>query len=38
MSSATEAKLATQYIMAREAVYISIILEEMGNKQPHNPI
>ena len=34
MSSATEAELAGLYIMAREAVYIRIILEEMGHKQP----
>jgi hypothetical protein len=31
MSSATEAELAALYIMAREAVYIRIILEEMGH-------
>jgi hypothetical protein len=34
MSSATEAELGALYIMAREAVYIRIILEEMGHKQP----
>jgi hypothetical protein len=34
MSSATEAELAGLYIMAREAVYIRIILEELGHKQP----
>ena len=34
MSSATEAMLAALYIMAREAVYIRIILEEMGHAQP----
>ena len=38
MSSATEAELAALYIMAREAVYIRIILEEMGHKQPPTPI
>ena len=38
MSSATEAELAALYIMAREAVYISIILEEMGHKQPPTPL
>jgi hypothetical protein len=38
MSSATEAELAGLYIMAREAVYIRIILEEMGHKQPHTPL
>ena len=34
MSSATDAELAGLYIMARKAVYIQIILEEMGHKQP----
>ena len=38
MSLATEAELAALYIMAREAVYIRIILEEMGHKQPPTPI
>ena len=38
MSSATEAELAALYIMAREAVYIRIILEEMGHKQPKTPL
>jgi hypothetical protein len=38
MSSATEAQLAALYIMAREAVYIRIILEELGHKQPPTPI
>ena len=38
MSSATEAELAGLYIMAREAVYIRIILEEMGHKQPPTPL
>ena len=38
MSSATEAELAALYIMAREAVYIRIILEEMGHKQPQTPM
>ena len=38
MSSATEAELAALYIMAREAVYLRIILEEMGHKQPPTPI
>eukprot|EP00804_Cyclotella_cryptica_P025606 CCRYP_002839-RD/>CCRYP_002839-RD protein AED:0.54 eAED:0.43 QI:0/-1/0/1/-1/0/1/0/189 len=33
MSSAIEAELAALYIMAREAVCIRIILEEMGHKQ-----
>ena len=37
MSSATEADLAALYIMAREAVYIRIILEEMGqHNHPHH--
>jgi hypothetical protein len=34
MSSATKAELAALYIMAREAVYIHIVLEEMGHTQP----
>jgi hypothetical protein len=38
MSSATEAELAGLYIMAREAVYIRIILEEMGHKQLPTPL
>jgi hypothetical protein len=38
MTSATEAKLAALYIMASEAVYMRIILEEMGHKQPATPI
>ena len=38
MSSATEAELAALYIMAREAVYIRIILEEMGHKQSPTPV
>ena len=38
MSSATEAELAALYITAREAVYIRIILEEMGHKQPPTPV
>ena len=38
MSSATEAELAALYIMAREAVYIRIILNEMGHKQPPTPM
>ena len=38
MTSATEAELAALYIMAREAVYIQIILEEMGHKQPPTPL
>jgi hypothetical protein len=38
MSSATEAELAVLYIMVHKAVYIRIILEEMGHKQPPTPI
>ena len=38
MTSATEAELAGLYIMAREAVYIRIILEEMGHAQPPTPL
>lgn len=38
MSSATEAELAALYIMAKEVVYIRIILEEMGHKQHATPI
>jgi len=38
MLSATEAELAGLYIMAREAVYIRIILEELGHKQPPTPL
>ena len=38
MSSATEAELAGLYIMACEAVYIRIIREELGHKQPPTPL
>ena len=38
MSSATEAEIAALYIVARECVYIRIILEEMGHAQPPTPI
>jgi hypothetical protein len=38
MSLATKAALAAFYIMAREAVFIRIILEEMGHKQPPTPM
>ena len=34
MTSATESELASIYIMAREVVYIRIIIEELGHKQP----
>ncbi|EJK70217.1 hypothetical protein THAOC_08442 [Thalassiosira oceanica] len=37
MTSATEAELAALYIVAKECVYIRIILEEMGHKQPPRP-
>jgi hypothetical protein len=38
MSSATEAELAGLYIMACKAVYIRIILEELGHVQPPTPL
>jgi hypothetical protein len=38
MLSATEAELAGLYIMVREAVYIRIILEELGHAQPPTPL
>ena len=38
MASATEAEPAALYIMAREAVYIIIILEEMVHNQPPTPL
>ena len=38
MASTTEAKLTTLYIMAREAVFIRIILNELGHKQPATPL
>ena len=38
MSSAAEAELGALYIMAREAVWIRTILEELGHKQPPTPI
>jgi hypothetical protein len=38
MASATEAELAALYIVARKAVYIRIILDEMGHKQPATPL
>ncbi len=38
MSLATKTELAGLYIMACEAVYIRIILEELGHKQPPTPI
>ena len=38
MTLATKAKLAALYIIAQEAVYMQMILEEMGHKQPATPI
>ncbi len=38
MSSATEAELAGLYIMAHKAIYIRIILEELGHTQPPTPL
>jgi hypothetical protein len=38
MSSATEAELAGFYIMACKAIYIRIILEELGHVQPPTPL
>ena len=38
MASATETEVVALYIMAWEAVYIRIVLEEMGNKQPSIPL
>jgi hypothetical protein len=38
MSLATKAELAGLYIMARKAVYIRIILEGIGHKQPPMPL
>jgi hypothetical protein len=38
MASATEAELAALYIMARGAVFIRIILEELGHTQPATPL
>jgi len=38
MTSATKVELAALYIMAREAVYIRIVLTEMGHNQPPTPL
>jgi hypothetical protein len=38
MTSVTDAELAALYIMAWEAVYIRIVLTEMGHKQPSTPL
>ena len=37
-TSAPEAELVALYIMAQEAVYIRIVLSEMGHKQPATPL
>eukprot|EP00804_Cyclotella_cryptica_P022725 CCRYP_012522-RA/>CCRYP_012522-RA protein AED:0.38 eAED:0.38 QI:0/0/0/1/0/0/2/0/227 len=38
MASTTKAELGTLYITAHEAVYLRIILEELGHRQPATPI
>ena len=38
MSSAAEAELGELYIITREAIYVRIILEELGHKHPPTPI
>jgi len=38
MASATEAELGALYITAHEAVYLRIILKELGHQQPATPI
>ena len=38
MSSASEVELAALHVMARDAVYIQIILEEVGQAQPLTPL
>jgi hypothetical protein len=38
MSSATKAELSGLYLMACEAIYIRIILEELGRAQPPTPL
>lgn len=38
MTSATKAEPAALYIIAGEAVFIRIILEELGHKQPLTPL
>ena len=38
MISANEAELSALYITTRKAVYLRIILEEMGHKQPPTPL
>ena len=34
MSSAPDAKLAARYMVAQEAIYIHIIVQELGHNQP----
>ena len=38
MSSAAKVELGALYIMARKAIYIRIILDKLGHKQPRTPI
>ena len=38
MSSAAKTELGALYIMAHEAIYISIILNELGHKKLRTPI
>jgi hypothetical protein len=38
MSSVTEAELAGLYVMVRKAIYIRIILEELGHDKPPTPL
>ena len=38
ITSATEDEIAALYTMARKAIYIRSILEEMGHKQPPTPL
>ena len=38
MTSADESGLGALYIISREVVYIRIILNEMGHKQPRIPV
>jgi hypothetical protein len=38
MASVTKAELGALYSTAREAIYLRIILEELGHKQPATPI
>ena len=38
MTSAVESGIGDLYVIAREAVYIRIILNEMGHKYPRTPV